>query len=647
MAHRRTDLPWLPSAPADFSAQCRALRGGQAAGADFQFLAGHRLTAVQAALFRRSFERCLASGADLAPLSKFKLAILSNATIDFIADEIPAAAARHGIAIQLILPDFDQIMQQALDPDSQTNAGRPDAVLLALDYRWFGLSNFAGAGAATQLAAAKERLFAAADALRKNSGATIIFALLAAPPQPIFGSFDLRVEGSLDATIASINSAIVDHCAETGACLLDVAGLARQIGTDQWFDPVQWAAFKLPFASECNAAFADLLGRLLGSIRGKARKCLVLDLDNTLWGGAIGDDGMEGIKLGPGSALGEAFLIMQQTAKSLRERGIILAVSSKNDDAVARAAFRDHREMVLREGDIAVFQANWTDKASNLEAIARMLDIGLDSLVMLDDNPAERAQLRAALPAVAVPELPDDPAWFSWYLLAAGYFEAVAFSKEDELRVASYAANAKRAEVQASARTLGDYLVSLETHLSVRRFDLHARARLAQLINKTNQFNLTTRRLTELQVREMEEDGQWIALQCRLTDRFGDMGTIGIMTARRSGDTMAVEDWVMSCRVLGRKVEEAMCAALVAEVRSYGISNMTARYVPTAKNGMVREHFDRLGFLLVREDADGTRHYCATIESLPAHDLPLTLDHQMAGVGEPNGSGALLMDRVQ
>lgn len=636
MTHRRIDLPWLPRAPVDFSTRCRILRSGQATSADFQFLAGHRLSAVQAASFRRSFERCLAAGVDLSSLSKLKLAVISNATMDFIADEIPAAAVRHGIAVELILPDFDQVIQQALDPGSQTNVSRPDVVLLAVDYHWLGLSNFAGANAAAQLSAAKERLFSTADALRVNSGAAIILTSLAVPPQPIFGSFELRVEGSLDAAIAEVNRAIVDYSAATGAYLLDVAALARQIGTDQWFDPVQWAAFKLPFAAECNAVFADLLGRLLGTMRGKARKCLVLDLDNTLWGGVIGDDGIDGIKLGSGSALGEAFLSVQQIAKTLRDRGILLAVSSKNDDAVARAAFRDHTEMILREGDIAVFQANWTDKASNLEAIARMLDIGIDALVMLDDNPAERAQLRAALPEVAVPELPDDPAWFSWYLLAAGYFEAVSFSKEDELRAASYASNAQRAEVKASARSLGDYLASLETVLSVRRFDPNARARITQLINKTNQFNLATRRLTELQVQEIEQDGERIALQCRLTDRFGDMGLIGIVTARRAGDTAEVEDWLMSCRVLGRKVEEAMCAALVAELRARGMCNIRAWYVPSSKNGMVREHFDRLGFSLMSEEKDGTRCYFATVDSLPIHDLPLTLDHRIDTSSELN-----------
>lgn len=631
MVHRRIDLPWLPPAPGDFTARCRALRSGQATGAEFQFLAGHRLSAVQATSFRRSFERCLADGADLSPLSRMKLAVISNATIDFIADEIPAAAARHGTAVEFVLPDFDQVMQQALDPGSQTNTSRPDAVLLAVDYRWLGLSTFSGANAAAQLVAAKDRLFSVADALRQNSGAAIILATLAIPPQSIFGSFDIRVEGSLNVAIQDINRAIVNYSAATGAYLLDVAALASQIGTDQWFDPVQWASFKLPFSSECNAAFADLLGRLLGTMRGKARKCLVLDLDNTVWGGVIGDDGIDGIQLGAGSARGEAFHSVQQAAKTLRDRGVILAVSSKNDDTVARAAFRDHPDMVLREGDIAVFQANWTDKASNLEAIAHMLDIGVDALVMLDDNPAERAQLRAALPAVAVPELPNDPAWFSWYLLAAGYFEAVSFTKEDELRAASYVANAQRAAVQAGARSLGDYLASLEMSLSVRRFDSSGRARVAQLINKTNQFNLTTRRLSELQVQEIEQDGERIALQCRLTDRFGDMGMIGIVTARRSGDAVEVEDWLMSCRVLGRKVEEAMCAALVDEVRARRMCNIKARYLPTPKNAMVREHFDRLGFSLVREETDGTRHYFATVDSLPVHDLPLTLDHRISG----------------
>jgi len=637
MGYRRIDLPWLPMAPGDFSARCRMLREGQSAGVEFQFLAGHRVNATQAATFRRSFERCLATGVDLSPLSKFRFAFLSNATIDFIADEIPVAAARYGIAVDLVLPDFDQVMQQALDPASKTNMSRSDAVLLALDYRWFDLPNFAGTSAAARLAAAKDRLFGVADALRQNSGAAIIIASLATPSQSFFGNFELRAEGSLDAMIANINAAIVDYCAATGSYLFDVAGLARQIGTDHWFDPVQWAAFKLPFASECNAAFVDLLGRLLGAIRGKARKCLVLDLDNTLWGGVIGDDGLGGIKLGSGSGVGEAFLNVQQIAKTLRDRGIILAVSSKNDDSVARAPFRDHPDMLLRESDITVFQSNWSDKASNLEAIARMLDIGLDALVMLDDNPAERAQLRAALPAVAVPELPVDPAWFSWFLLAAGYFEAVSFSREDELRAASYAANAERAVVQASSRNLGDYLASLETVLSVRRFDPTSRARLTQLINKTNQFNLTTRRLTEFQVQEIQLDVERIALECRLADRFGDMGLIGIVVARQVGDAVEIEDWLMSCRVLGRKVEEAMLTALVTEARSRGVRDIRARYLPTAKNGMVKGHFDRLGFSLVREERDGIRHYHTTVDSLPVYDLPLKLEHLCLLSNELNG----------
>jgi FkbH-like protein len=346
----------------------------------------------------------------------------------------------------------------------------------------------------------------------------------------------------------------------------------------------------------------------------------------------VGDDGVEGLILGPGSARGEAFLAVQTLALDLRARGVVLAVSSKNDDAVARAAFTTHPEMALRLDDVAVFQANWSDKASNLEAIAKTLNIGVDALVLLDDNPAERAQVRASLPAVAIPELPDDPAWYPWMLSAAGYFEAVGFSDEDRLRAAAYASDARRAEVMASVRDLGDYLTSLEMRLTAAPFDAAGRARISQLINKTNQFNVTTHRYSETQVAEFESDPEVITLQIRLADRFGDLGMIGVVigrltTADDGVREVDIDSWLMSCRVLGRKVEEAKLNLLAQAALAAGAGRITATYVPTAKNGMVRDLFDRLGLTLSAENAQGVRRYSLSLEDWS----PSTLPHVLTG----------------
>ena len=623
------DLPWLGAAPADLAEQCAALLAGEggAPGATLQWLASHALDARQARRLERTLTRLRQADADVSPLSGLRLVALSNTTFEFTADHLTAAAIRHGVALEVVLPPFDQVMQQALDPQSETARAAPDAILLALDHRWYGLARPALDDPGAAIDAAVQRLAGLLDALKANTPRSVILCTAPIPPTPLFGNLDALAPASPRAMVTALNAAIVAMAGDRGALLFDVADLAARVGADRWFEPARYFAFKRAFASEFDAVYADQLGRLLGAARGKARKCLVLDLDNTLWGGVVGDDGVEGLVLGPGSARGESFLAVQQLAVDLKSRGIILAVSSKNDDAVARAAFEGHPEMALALSDLAVFQANWLDKASNLEAIAKTLNIGVDSLVLLDDNPAERAQTRAALPMVAVPELPDDPAWFAWTLAAAGYFEAVSFSDDDRLRAAAYRADAERAQVQATARDLGDYLTSLDMRLTAGPFDPAGRARIAQLINKTNQFNLTTRRYTEAQVAVFEADSQTITLQIRLADRFGDLGMIGVVIARvgEAADGVreaCVDTWLMSCRVLGRKVEEAMLALLVEQASRAGAERIAAEYRPTAKNGMVDDLLDRLGFERVGSDAHGDRTYRLPLADAPAHDLP-------------------------
>jgi FkbH-like protein len=531
------------------------------------------------------------------------------------------------VAAEIVSAPYDQVMQQALDPFSQINRERLDAVLIAIDHRWLKIdrADFV-TGRGERVQSALEQLRAVVQSLRSHGGAAAILQTIPAPPQTLFGSFDRRVQGSVRAMVDDLNREIVTLADDTGSYVLDVAALAERVGTDLWFDPVHWVSYKLPFSAECFPIYADMLARLLGAIRGKARKCLVLDLDNTLWGGAIGDEGLEGIVLGQGSALGESFLSVQECALALRQRGVILAVCSKNTDEVARRPFREHPDILLRESHFAVFQANWIDKPSNLEAIAKSLNIGLDALVVLDDNPAERAQIRAALPMVAVPELPNDPSWYAWYLTSAGYFEAVTYSAEDSARADSYSADVHRAEVMAGARDLGDYLTSLEMTIRFAPFDAKNRQRIAQLINKTNQFNLTTRRYTEADIAAMEADDSVFTLQVRLQDKFGDLGMIGVVICRAADTgTWEIDTWLMSCRVLGRRVEEATLAQIVEAAHQRGIRRFLATYLPTTKNTMVSDHYTKLGFAPI-DDTPSARRFEFVIDDYTASDLPFQVE---------------------
>ena len=332
----------------------------------------------------------------------------------------------------------------------------------------------------------------------------------------------------------------------------------------------------------------------------------MLDLDNTLWGGVIGDDGLEGIVLGEGSAAGEAHLALQHYAKQLKERGVILAVCSKNDAKIAEAAFRDHPEMVLRREDFAAFQANWDDKAQNLKAIATRLNIGVDSLVFVDDNPIERARIRQSLPMVSVPELPDDAAHYVRCLADAGYFEAVAFTADDRSRAEQYAANAEREALLGSAESMDDFLRGLDMTAVYGPFTAVDHARVVQLINKTNQFNTTTRRYASEEVARIMEDPEAVTLQFRLLDRLGDNGLISTMILRPTpadDDVLEIENWVMSCRVFGRELEfEAMNIAVEA-ARERGARALVAEYIPTPKNDVISKLYPSLGFTEVDRPA--------------------------------------------
>jgi FkbH-like protein len=315
---------------------------------------------------------------------------------------------------------------------------------------------------------------------------------------------------------------------------------------------------------------------------------------------------VEGLVLGQGSALGEAFVAFQDYARELSRRGIILAVCSKNDEANALEPFDRHPDMVLRRSDIACFVANWSDKASNIRAIAQELNIGLDSLVFVDDNPFERNLVRRELPMVAVPEIGDDPAGFVRAIADAGYFESLAVTEEDRERTSQYHGNRAREALRTSTTDLESYLRGLEMHLVWRRFDRIGLQRIVQLINKSNQFNLTTRRYTEDETLAVMDEPRAVGLQLRLIDRFGDNGVIAIVIGRMQADQdMLVDTWLMSCRVLGRQVEPTTLNLLAQEAKKLGARRLIGEYIPTKKNRMVKDHYAKLGFTVVATNAAG------------------------------------------
>jgi FkbH-like protein len=603
-----TDLAWLPPAPADFKERCRLATLDTQAGKRLRGLASWRLDVLQLTRLQRVVAGLRAQGQSLAPLTPFRLGILGNGTLDVIVPAIVATAARHGLALECVQGRYDQPLQDAASPDSPINSTSCDAVLIAVDYRGLPLRTTPANSdiAASSIEAALAYLGGIREGIRKHSRATCIYATIPPPPELLFGSLDRCQPGTMRFAIDRINREIVARCADAEDLVLDVAAIAEIVGLAEWFDPTEWNTARLPFATRFIPLYAEHVARQIAALRGKSRRCLILDLDNTIWGGVIGDDGVEGIRVAQGDPVGEAFLSVQRWALSLRERGIILAVCSKNDDAVARAPFRMHQEMLLRENHIAIFQANWTNKAANIRAIAEELSLGLEAMVLLDDNPAERALVREQIPEVAVPELPDDPALYARTLSAAGYFEAVAFSEEDRRRADLYRHSARRAAMRRQAEDIDAYLALLEMRILFQPFDAISRPRIAQLINKSNQFNLTTRRYTEADVARVEQDPDYFTLQVRLTDIFGDNGMISVIICRARPDAAwAIDTWLMSCRVLSRGVERMVLKEILHHARARGVRRLFGDYHPTDRNKMVEHHYRDLGFRPVSAQADG------------------------------------------
>ena len=614
-------LHWLPDCP-DFRALLAALRTHPTWDGLVK-LARHRLDFVRTNavdVVLRQFFATPPAGLGSRPV---RLAILGSSTFMHLHAAIRVAALRRGIHVTTYENDYGQHLRELLDPASALHAFRPNSVLFALDPTHLT----AGAHAAwteeqahAACAAAMQRVTQAWTLARDAFACPILHQMPLAVHPELLGNNEHRLPGAPSALLARITAGLRAKADAHHVDLLAIDTRAARDGLAAWHDAGLWHRAKQEISPAAAPAYGELVARLLAAHQGKSAKCLVLDLDNTLWGGVIGDDGMEGIVLGQGSALGEAFVAVQSYARDLARRGVILAVCSKNDHANALEPFEKHPEMVLRRADIACFMANWQDKAANIRAIAEALNIGLDSLVFLDDNPFERNLVRRELPMVAVPEVPDDPALVPMVLADAGYFEALTLTDEDRHRTQLYQVDAARSQLRASATDMDSYLRELDMTLLWRPVDPIGLHRAVQLINKTNQFNLRTQRYSEEELRALMRDNRTFALQLRLTDRFGDNGIIAIVIGRmQPDDDLLIDSWLMSCRVLGRQVEATTLNLIAAQATALGARRLVGEYLPTKKNAMVADHFPRLGFTaLDRRDDGGARFVLGLNDFRPA-----------------------------
>ena len=520
---------------------------------------------------------------------KARIALAGSVTTQLLRTALQAFLWRDGIDVEFYEAPFGAFEQEIFAPASRLYAFNPDVVVLLFTWRDAGLSGWRHVSAG-ELDSAVQRFTRLWDELKHRTNPHIVQTTLNTPAEdPLYAV--APAAGAIE-SVREINRRL--HAARTeGVSLVDTEFLAG-IGSAPWEDPLKWSSAKLYPSAENLPLLAEHIVSHVRAASGLSSKLLALDLDNTLWGGIIGEDGLAGIRLGPPSAEGERYAELHSYFRALKDRGVLLAVASKNNPDDARSVFQHHDASGLRLDDFIAFEANWEPKAQSLKHIAKSLNLGLDSFVFLDDNPVERAAIRRELPDVIVPEITGEPAETIGALERGLYFQTLSITAEDRSRTASYAALAK---TRTSAGMGGDYLEDLQMQVSWGRVDEITSERVTQLINKTNQFNLTTRRYTREQVVAlMGSPRHWFAW-FRLRDRYADHGLIAILMAELvSDDTWSVDSWLMSCRVIGRGVEQFMFNRLLEAARNAGATSIRARYVPTAKNEPVRDLLSKLGF---------------------------------------------------
>lgn len=517
------------------------------------------------------------------------ITILSSFLTDLLVDLLPAFLLRHNVVAEITKGPYGSIAAEILGRPID-DAHQPDLFILLPTHRDLGFLPPPGSTAARADAAVAEEVRVWTNLWSRLPG-PIMQMTFDPPPTRALAEADGFLPGGLLRHVRQVNIALAD-AAPARLALVDSERLASQVGA-AWHDPHLYQLCKQPFSMSVLPEMADRIASAAAGALGRSRKVLALDLDNTLWGGIVGDVGVQGLVLGPETAEGEAFVAIQNYAKALASRGVILAVCSKNQQDNAIEPFRSHTAMVLREDDIACFLANFEDKATNLRRIAETLNVGLDSIVFVDDNPVERAWVARELPEVLVVDLPEDPAAFCQAIESANAFPLLRLTEEDVARNASYRARSQTIEMRQATGDIDSFLQSLDPVAQVEPVSPASLDRIVQLVAKTNQFKLNPALFTSEQI-AANADG---VLAVRFKDKLQDYGITAIAVANLEGEELVVRNWVMSCRVFSRRLEYATLELLRRKANKWGASSISLSYQPSSKNGLVKDVLSDLGFV--------------------------------------------------
>jgi FkbH-like protein len=565
--------------------------------------------------------------------SELRLGILGDGATQHYSQCVAAALKLRGIWPEIYEAEFDAIQQETLDRDSALFRHTPETVILFNCVQkleeCYALRRQPD-GFVQQVV---DEMLEVWDRLLAGGVETVLQHNFCLPMFRTFGNFSVASRHSLLDMVTRINAELAGRAQANGAVrIIDTEGQAAFFGKRQWLDERLWCQAKQALSPRFLPPLAKSVSDIIAERMGRSVKCIVLDLDNTLWGGILGDVGYDGIEVGEVSNIGLVYQRFQHALLQLKQRGVILAICSKNDEADVRRVLREHPDMVLRESDFVKISANFGDKAGNIREIQAALNISLDSMVFIDDSAFERDFVRTALPELQVPEMPEDPADFVAALTMWNLFEVGSSSVEDGARTAFYQANVTRQALQEKASDLPAYLRALGMVADIQPFDGFTTPRAYQLFQRSNQFNLTTIRYSEAELKAIAGDPDCDTFTLRLHDRLGDNGIVAAVVARAAGEALRVDSWVMSCRVLGRRVEEATLDILAGLARARGCRRLIGEYRATAKNAMVAGLYAGLGFAADREEG-GARFFGLELTGYRRpDDLPIEIRfHQTQG----------------
>jgi FkbH-like protein len=542
---------------------------------------------------------------DCSSLPVRKLALLGDVATQLMTVAIKGMGIERNYNLDLFEAEYNQVERQVLDPGSDLHQFNADYTVVFQSTHKL-LERYCLTSTADQVLLADERLDFVRSLCNAVSG-RIIYYNYPEIEDTVFGSYANKVSSSFTYQVRKLNFELMNLAQEQpNLFICDIAGLQNKFGRNMMFNSNIYVSTEMVLSLDILPYVASRTLDVICALEGKFKKCLILDLDNTLWGGIVGDDGWENIHIGHGLGIGKAFTEFQHWIKMLKNRGIIIAVCSKNDEEKARGPFEKNHEMVLKIDDIAVFVANWDNKADNIRVIQGILNIGFDSMVFLDDNPFERNMVRENVPEITVPELPEDPGEYLEYLYSLNLFETATYSSADAGRTQQYQVEGKRASLLKTFTNEADFLKSLDMVSEVAGFEPVNILRVAQLSQRSNQFNLRTIRYTEAEIEAIGNNDQYANFSFTLADKFGDNGLICVVILKKLDHaTLFIDTWFMSCRVLKRGMEDFTLSTIVDYARKHGYKRIVGEYIPTAKNQMVSDHYTKLGF----KPAAGSQEY--------------------------------------